>query len=122
MVCEAGTLLFLHSGIWHGGGVNLGDRTRTMFKVRINPTVRQTRLWDVESWHRPNHQRPIFYVKTPQPESVESILMTPEPWFEQDTGRLEFVNRVKLWRQLSGAPDYDADYWLTRLENRASAA
>jgi hypothetical protein len=61
-------------------------------------------------------QRPIFLVKTPQPETVESILMTPEPWFEQDTGRLEFVNRIKLWRYMTEDPSYDADYWLTRLE------
>ena len=121
MVCEAGTLLFLHNGIWHGGGVNLGDRTRTMFKIRMNPSVRQTGLWDTQSWSRTETQRPIFYVKTPQPETVESILMTPEPWFEQDTGRLEFVNRVKLWRHLSGDENYDADYWLTRLENPARA-
>jgi hypothetical protein len=66
-------------------------------------------------------QRPIFFVKTPQPETVESILMTPEPWFEQDTGRLEYVNRIKLWRRLSGDPTFDADHWLTRLENPARA-
>ena len=121
MVCEAGTLLFLHSGIWHGGGVNLADRTRTMFKIRMNPTAPQVRKFDVSTLKPQTEQRPIFLVKSPQPESVEQILMTPEPWFEQDTGRLEFVNRVKLWRYLTGDPAYDADYWLTRLENLADA-
>ena len=121
MVCEAGTLLFLHSGIWHGGGVNLADRTRTMFKIRMNPTAPQVRKFDVSTLKPQTEQRPIFLVKSPQPESVEQILMTPEPWFEQDTGRLEFVNRVKLWRYLTGDPGYDADYWLTRLENLADA-
>lgn len=43
VVCPAGTLLFLHHGIWHGGGVNRSDRLRYMFKIRINPTVRQQR-------------------------------------------------------------------------------
>lgn len=121
MVCEAGTLLFLHSGIWHGGGVNLSDRTRTMFKIRMNPSVPQTGLWDLSTLPEEPAERPIFFVKTLQPETVESILMTPEPWFEQDTGRLEFVNRIKLWRHLSGQPGFDADYWLTRLENPARA-
>ena len=115
MVCEAGTLLFLHNGLWHGGGVNHADRTRTMFKIRMNPSEPQVRRWDMATLPPPN-PRPIFYVKSPQPETVESILMTPEPWFEQDTGRLEFVNRVKLWRYLSGDPQFDADYWMTRLE------
>ena len=119
MVCEAGTLLFLHNGIWHGGGVNHSDRTRTMFKIRMNPSRPQVRLWDVEP--KAQAQRPIFLVKTPQAETVESILMTPEPWFEQDTGRLEYVNRIKLWRHLTGDPTYDADYWMARLENPARA-
>ena len=48
--------------------------------------------------------------------------MTPEPWFEQDTGRLEYVNRIKLWRHLSGDPHFDADWWMSRLENPARAA
>ena len=122
MVCEAGTLLFLHSGLWHGGGVNLSDRTRTMFKIRMNPSAPQVRRWDVSTLPDAPAQRPIFYVKSPQPETVESILMTPEPWFEQDTGRLEFVNRIKLWRHLSGDDRFDADHWLTRLENPARAA
>jgi len=119
MVCEAGTLLFLHMGVWHGGGVNLSDRTRTMFKIRMNPSAEQSRRFDVSTLVPQAQQRPIFYLKGPQPASVEQVLMTPEPWFEQDTGRLEFVNRVKLWRYLTGDPAYDADYWLTRLENLA---
>ncbi len=119
MVCEAGTLLFLHNGLWHGGGVNHSDRTRTMFKIRMNPTQPQVRRWDTKTLPRSPAKRPIFFVKSLQPETVESILMTPEPWFEQDTGRLEFVNRIKLWRHLSGDPDFDADYWLARLENPA---
>ncbi len=121
MVCEAGTLLFLHSGIWHGGGVNLSDRTRTMFKIRMNPSLTQVRQFDLSTLPSPAAQRPIFLTKGPQPRSVEQILMTPEPWFEQDTGRLEFVNRVRLWRYLTGDDSYDADYWLTRLENLATA-
>ena len=120
MVCEAGTLLFLHNGLWHGGGVNHADRTRTMFKIRMNPSEPQVRRWDMATLPPPN-PRPIFYVKSPQPETVESILMTPEPWFEQDTGRLEFVNRIKLWRHLSGDASYDADHWMSRLENPARA-
>jgi hypothetical protein len=49
------------------------------------------------------------------------ILCHPEPWFEFDTGRLEFVSRVRLWRHLTGDPDFDAHYWLSRLENDPSA-
>jgi hypothetical protein len=118
MVCEAGTLLLLHHGLWHGGGVNVSDRTRTMFKIRLHASGSQQRQWAVTDRPASEAQRPIFYVKGQRPaDSVAAILMTPEPWFEQDTGRLEFVNRLKLWRYLLGDPDYDADYWLTRLEH-----
>jgi hypothetical protein len=123
MVCEAGTLLFLHHGVWHGGGVNLSEATRTMFKIRIQATTSQVRQWDVSDLQPDAAQRPIFFVKQRQdPETVAAILTTPEPWFEQDTGRLEYVNRVKLWRYLTADPTFDADYWMTRLENEAGAA
>ena len=117
MVCEAGTLLFLHHGIWHGGGVNVSDETRYMFKIRMRASGAQTRQWDVEDTPMANAQRAIFFTKSsPEPGTVETILTTPEPWFEQDTSRLEYVNRIKLWRYLTEDPTYDADYWLTRLD------
>ena len=121
MVCEAGTLLILHHGIWHGGGVNLSDSTRTMFKIRMHAAGTQKRRWAMGDLPESETQRPIFYLKRrPDPNSVAAILMQPEPWFEQDTGRLEFVNRIKLWRYLADDPSFDVDYWLTRLEDRSA--
>lgn len=119
VVCPAGTLVFLHHGMWHGGGVNRSDRVRYMFKIRLNPTVRQIRLWDTRDLPNDRHvQRPIFFVKeAPDPDDVHHILTRDEPWFEADTGRLEYVNRIKVWRYLLGDESFDADYWLTRLEN-----
>ena len=122
MVCEAGTLLFLHHGVWHGGGVNVSDQTRTMFKIRMHASGSQKRRWNLTDRPAAESQRPIFYVKGQRPaDTVAAILTTPEPWFEQDTGRLEFVNRIKLWRYLTDDPDFDADYWLTRLEHQPMA-
>ncbi len=119
VVCPAGTLFFLHHGLWHGGGCNHSDRERLMFKIRINPTVRQCRLWNTEDLG-PEHleQRPIFLLRrAPDPEHVHSALCEWQPWFENDTGRLEFIQRIRLWRTLLGDDRFDADYWLTRLEN-----
>jgi hypothetical protein len=122
VVCEAGALLFLHHGIWHGGGVNLSDDVRYMFKIRMHASGSQVRGWDLEDLPKRNAQRPIFFVKSaPAKGTVETILTTPEPWFEQDTGRLEYINRIKLWRYLTEDPSYDADYWLTRLERHPAA-
>lgn len=121
MVCKAGTLLVLHSGIWHGGGVNLSEATRTMFKIRINPSRSQVRQFDVSTLVPRNAQAPIFYRKGPPAPGVEAILMAQEPWFENDTGRLELLNRIRLWRYLTDDPGFDADYWLTRIETLAEA-
>ena len=67
-------------------------------------------------------QRPIFWLREAQdPEHLHSILCRLEPWYEQDTGRLEILNRIRFWRCLLGDPDFDADYWLSRIENRPGA-
>jgi hypothetical protein len=123
VVCPAGTLLILHHGIWHGGGINRSDRLRYMFKIRLCPTERQQRLWDTRDL--PPHdtsQRPIFWTGASahpgnNAHDIAAILTRSEPWHEADTGRLEFVNRIRLWRHVTGDADFDADYWLTRLEN-----
>ena len=52
LVCPAGTVVFLHHGLWHGGRRNDSDTIRYMFKIRFNPTVRQRRLWDTSDLRR----------------------------------------------------------------------
>jgi hypothetical protein len=120
VVCPAGTLLVVHHGIWHGGGVNRSHRLRYMFKIRLCPSRRQRRLWDTDDLPaEPVPQRPIFWtgVDGANDDPIAAILTRPEPWFEADTGRLEYLNRIRLWRHLLGDDHFDADYWLTRVEN-----
>ena len=121
MVCPAGTLLFMHHGIWHGGGANRSDDLRYMFKIRLCPTERQCRLWDTSDLDTAAPQKPIFWLgearEAGEAGDVHTILTTPEPWFEADTGRLEYLNRIRFWRYLTGDENFDADYWLTRVEN-----
>ncbi len=119
VVCPAGTLLLLHQGIWHGGGSNRSQQLRYMLKFRFAPVVRQQRLWDSSDLSADHfEQRPIFWSDPRRrPDPVQKILTTPEPWFEADTGRLEIINRIRFWRYLLGDKTFDADYWLTRLEN-----
>lgn len=119
MVCEAGSLLFMHMGVWHGGGLNQSDKLRYMFKIRLCPTERQVRLWDDSDLPNDHfEQRPIFWTGgSPDPEHIHSILTKPERWFEADTGRLEYLNRIRFWRYLLGDDSFDADYWLSRVEN-----
>ncbi len=117
VVCPAGTIIIFHMGLWHGGGLNTSDELRYMFKTRLAPTRRQLKLWDTTDEPTPT-QRPIFWTGgAPDPDHLHSILTAPEPWFEADTGRLEYLNRVRFWRYISGDNNFDADYWVTRVEN-----
>ncbi|WP_372348380.1 phytanoyl-CoA dioxygenase family protein [Streptomyces sp. KL116D] len=103
LVCPAGTVVFLHHGIWHGGRRNESDVVRYMFKVRFNPQVRQRLLWDTSDLDDPQ---------------VRGELDAHFPWYEQASGRLERYNRVLLWRELTGDDTFDLDHWVTRVANR----
>jgi hypothetical protein len=103
LVCPAGTVVFLHHGIWHGGRRNDSDVDRYMFKIRFNPTVRQVRLWNTDDLYD---------------EAVARELEREFPWHEYATGRLEKYNRIRLWQALTGDDTYDPEYWVTRVSNR----
>ena len=85
-----------------------------MFKIRLNPSVRQHRLWNTEDLDKQMASDP----RERTDESIYSILSRPEPWYEYPVGRLEIVNRIKFWRFLTGSQSFDLNYWLTRLENQ----
>jgi hypothetical protein len=102
LVCPAGTVVFLHHGLWHCGRRNDSDVVRHMFKIRFNPTVRQRRLWDTSDLGDPR---------------VAEELSTTFPWYEPATGRLEIYHRVLLWRALTGDDSFDLDHWVTRVSN-----
>jgi hypothetical protein len=101
-VCPAGTVLVCHHGLWHCGQPNATARPRTMLKIRLNPRVPQRRLWDTRDLDDPE---------------VARILGRDHRWYGHEI-RLEVVNRIRLWRHMTGDPTFDLDYWLTRIENQ----
>lgn len=103
LTCPAGTVVLLHHGIWHSGRRNDTAHRRSLYKLRLNPTVPQVRLWDACDLHEP---------------AVTAELGTYFPWYEQATARLEIYNRVLLWRALTGDESFDVEYWVTRVSNR----
>ncbi|MGW6145368.1 phytanoyl-CoA dioxygenase family protein [Streptomyces sp. NPDC055144] len=103
LTCPAGTVMLLHHGIWHGGRRNDSDLVRYMYKIRFNPTVPQVRLWDTSDLDSP---------------AVREELSRNFLWYEPATGRLEIHNRIKLWQAMTADPDFDIDYWATRINNR----
>ena len=117
MECKAGSILALHHGIWHCGRQNQTDRRRYMFKLRLNPAVRQLRLWNTDDLDEGYREHQEIFIGRRGRGNVQDILSQREPWFEEASGRLEIVNRIKLWRFLTGDESFDVHYWLTRLEN-----
>ena len=124
VTCPAGTIIFFHHGIWHGGGKNTSDVPRIMYKLRLQPSGSQSLQWDtsdlteerIKSW-----QRPIFHAFGKREEDdVPSKLMSHEPWFD-NTSRLEYMNRVRFWRTLLNDAEIDIDYWWTRVENEPAS-
>lgn len=101
IACSAGTLAVGHHGIWHCAQPNHTDRMRYMFKLRLNPTVRQMRLWNTDDIEDPE---------------IDRILFRDHRWYGSEN-RLEYAQRIKFWRFLTGNERFDANYWLTRIEN-----
>ncbi|MET8679654.1 phytanoyl-CoA dioxygenase family protein [Streptomyces sp. NPDC004647] len=103
LVCSAGSVALLDHRLWHCGRRNDTATTRHMFKIRFNPTVPQVRLWNTDDLDDP---------------AVVEELRTGFPWYEQATRRLEHVNRIRLWRAMTGDPDFDLNRLLTRVTKR----
>ena len=101
IVCKAGTLAVGHHGIWHCAQPNHTEQMRYMFKLRLNPTVRQLRLWNTDDLDSPE---------------IDRILFRNHKWYGNDD-RLEYAQRIKFWRFLTGNDKFDSGYWLTRIEN-----
>jgi hypothetical protein len=101
-VCPAGTVVVIHQGMWHSGTQNRSDRARYMFKLRVNPSTLQTRLWDTSTLDRPDVD-----------DELRAILTAGHGWEGQDL-RHEIVRRTRLWRLVSGDDTYDTESWIRR--------
>ena len=105
-VCKAGTLVFWHADLWHAGRANRTATKRYMFKLRLNPMVRQYRLWNTDDLHDDAVRG-----------SVGKILSRTQPWHGQQA-RIEKMNRARLWRELTGDPEFDLNMYWRRTGNR----
>jgi len=102
--CKAGTVVVVHHGIWHCAQPNRTDHIRYVFKLRLNPTVRQLRLWNTDDLDDPE---------------IPNLLVTNRLWCGSEA-QIELVNRIKFWRFLTGDDDFDLRYCLSRVENEPS--
>ncbi len=100
VVCKAGTVIAWHHNLWHGAQPNYTDQNRYMFKLRLNPVVKQQLLWNTEG--------------VDEPEATENLSKW-QPWFGQQ-GRIERIQRIHMWRTLTNNPNFDHSGWASRIE------
>lgn len=115
----AGTLLVCHQALWHAGQPNPGSSDRWLYKIRLNPAVPQVRLWNTEDFEAMHNDARDHTFAHARLDSVAQILRRMEPWQQGHEARYEQMARTRLWRYLSGDPDFDVDYYHTRIEGRA---
>jgi len=96
---RAGSVLIFHHGLWHRGESNWSGRDRHMFRVRLNPMTPQVKLWnhtDIAPHRGPEVQ-----------QRIAQIFRSREAWVGQSDHRLDQVARTRLWRYLTGDPEFD---------------
>ena len=99
--CTAGTMYVWNTRVWHGARSNHTDQDRFMYKLRLNPTRPQIRNFDTADLDDPE---------------IAAILSTNHGW-EGNEHRYETMRRVRLWRYVSGQPDFDiGERFLRRIE------
>ena len=117
----AGTVMIFHHGLWHAGQPNPGGLDRWLYKIRLNPRVPQVRLWNTDDFAAVHNDPRDHTFAHMRGDSVAHTLRAMQPWQKGHEARYELMQRVKLWRYLSGDPTFDADYYHTRIEGRARA-
>ena len=91
----AGTVVFLHHGIWHCAQPNFTDTTRYMFKLRLRPGQEQRGLFNTDGYDDPETRRIVSAFK--------------HNW-QGDFARAENVERAKLWRYVCGDDNVDVSF------------
>lgn len=94
LVAKAGTMVFWHQGLWHCAQPNHTDQTRYVFKLRLRPGQPQRALFNTEGYDSP---------------AVERIISTHFAW-QGNEGRLDHIQRAKLWRYVCGDDDLDFSF------------
>jgi len=117
----AGTVMVFHQGLWHAGQPNPGEVDRWLYKIRLNPRVPQVKLWNTEDFRAVHNDPRDHTFARMRDDSVAQTLRRMQPWQKGHEARYELMQRVRLWRYLSGDESFDADYYHTRIEGRSRA-
>jgi hypothetical protein len=95
LVAKAGTIVFMHHGIWHCAQPNYTDQTRYVFKLRLRPGQEQRGLFNLDGYK--------------DPEVVGIIDNGYQEW-QGNEARLEHNMRARLWRYVTGDDSVDVSF------------
>ncbi len=95
LAAAAGSIVFMHHGIWHCAQPNKTDQTRYVFKLRLRPGQVQRGLFNTDGY---------------QGEEVAAIIRRGYQQWQGDEARLEHVQRAKLWRYVTGDDTVDVSF------------
>ena len=103
MAARAGSMFFVHEGIWHCAQPNYTDRMRYVFKLRLRPGQEQRELFNTDGYDSPETERIIY--------------RGYEAW-QGNEGRTDHIMRAQLWRYVTGDNNIDVsfEHALTRYE------
>jgi len=95
LVAKAGTIVFMHHGIWHCAQPNHTDQMRYVFKLRLRPGQQQRNLFNTEGYQ--------------DPEVTQIINRGYQAW-QGNEARLEHIQRAKFWRYVTGDDRIDTSF------------
>lgn len=95
LVAKAGTIVFMHHGIWHCAQPNYTDQTRYVFKLRLRPGQEQRGLFNLDGYK--------------DPEVTQIIDKGYQEW-QGNEARIEHNMRARLWRYVTGDDSVDVSF------------
>ncbi|HTK06908.1 MAG TPA: phytanoyl-CoA dioxygenase family protein [Ktedonobacteraceae bacterium] len=95
LVAKAGTIVFMHHGIWHCAQPNHTNQMRYVFKLRLRPGQVQRGLFNTEGYQDPE---------------VTGIIDQGYQRWQGNEARLEHVQRAKFWRYVTGDDHVDVSF------------
>ena len=92
---KAGTIVFMHHGMWHCAQPNYTDQTRYVFKLRLRPGQEQRGLFNLDGYK--------------DPEVTQIIDKGYREW-QGNEARIEHNMRARLWRYVTGDDSVDVSF------------
>ena len=92
---RAGTIVFMHHGMWHCAQPNYTDQTRYVFKLRLRPGQEQRGLFNLDGY---------------KDREVVRIIYDGYREWQGNEDRIEHNMRARLWHYVTGDDTVDVSF------------